>query len=426
MAKYLSTPVAIRVNPAATPPSAAAPSWVAGISKTQWSEIAASPVFLDAVRALSPPGPYKPGMSSAIGAVRDAYCDWTLDADGHKVYLFGGGHVDGTWNGVVGFDFETLTYSLPVLPTTVYPPSYTHSGAALRYPSGLQPAGFASAATILANSTNPGADLPYAAKADALVASHTYGALVYLDGTMVRYYGANAIADLVSGTWSGLTNDVVSRQLTTAPGGRPEYTTQSLASGTVALVDAARGHHWITMQDQSGLNWRAGIIKFNPTSQKVEQIYNFGAGFNADATVVQANRYVYVLQPSSSNRHTLSFGWRLHMDTGVIERLGFSGSTMPYFDNGANIETMPAYFDGMRIRMWAYTTDRDALYDIDPIPVSGAGTNASPYILTVTRTSIPATGMPNLAFTYKLHYLADWGVAVVNPRSSAKWWALRT
>lgn len=428
MAKILSNAVAIQVIPAVQPPSAA-PSWVAGISRAQWTEIAASPAFLTAVMNLSPPGPYKPATSSAIGAARDAYCDWALDADGHKAYLFGGGHVDGTWNGVVGFDFQTLTYSLPVAPTTVYPPAYTYSGAPLTYPSGYAGPGFASAATLNANSNNPAADLPYAAAFDAPAASHTYGTLVHYDGKLVRYYGTNIVAELNTGRWSGLSSDVIARQLTTAPGGRSEYTTEPLASGTVALRDAATGRHWITMQDQSGLNWRAGLIKFNPVTQVVEQIFNLGAGFRAFTTVLQVGRYIYALSPgprdSATNRYILSVGWRLHMDTGVIDRLAFAGTAMPYFVGDTNIETMPAYFDGTKIRMWSYISDKNALYDIDPTPANGAGTSASPYVLNVVRTPVPATGMPDLAFTYKLHYLADWDVVVVNPRASAKWWALR-
>ncbi|HQR20746.1 MAG TPA: hypothetical protein PKV98_07760 [Burkholderiaceae bacterium] len=408
-------------------PATDIPAWVASISTTQWTEISASPVFSTAIDALTPAhtnAQYRPGRAAAITAIRDAYCDWEYDPVAKKFYLFGGGHLDGSHNGVIAYDAATLTYSMPVSPTLVYPDSYVNANSVPTYPSGYNaPGGFADAATITANSGNPSIDLPFAADKNATTSSHTYGCMIYHGGKLRRFYSQNVAAVLSTGQWENLGVDSIGPNIPAAgdtwqPGS--EYNTNSLAEATLATFDQSRGNVWTTLINGpiTGDSWRGGLLEIDPDTIAITRLVNLGGTMTGDCSLVIAEPYLYVLRPVSN---ALATGWRVHLDTYAVQWLTFAGDLPTTISE----HVLPAYFDGTKLRIWAYRTDADALYDINQTEASGAGTSGSPYVLNVTRTALTASSIPTPSRTYRLHYDADWGVLMVHPAASSKWWALR-
>lgn len=380
-----------------------APAWVASLPDNQWTELTSSQSFSTwATANVTPSSGY---LGSAFGPVIDAYSDWVLDEPNKALYITGGGHFDSSNNGVYKFDPSTLTYSVsvPPTPTDKYPPGYVNANGAITYPSGSNTDYFQTTDTL----TDP-ADLPYAAPFAARRATHSYAATGIWNGRLVCHYNLPGYAVLGSSAWENLSS--------TSPYPAQLYTngwayngSEPLQPGTYCVTDFATGKQWVaTTAGDVGDNLRPGIYRINAATQTVE------AKFGTDtigASMVQDSTYVYMatLYSGSTSYNLIT---RVRKSDGDKTFHGLSGTLCPA-PSGSNMEICPGFCDGSYFYLWNYGPERDYIYKISLADFS------------CTRVALGTSGMPTPSYKYRVHYVADWGVALVLPNSTSKWWALK-
>lgn len=404
----------------------AVPAWVAGLSATRWTELA-TPVFDTWVRAnLVPLSGYY--GSNPIGSVRDAYSNPLFDAIGKTYYLAGGGHNDGSLNAVFKFDTASLSYGIAVPPTppSAYPPAFNTTQAAIVYPSGSTTGWFQSAASL----TDP-RDLPYAAPFPARRAMHAYSGMSFRDGKISFYYqSVVGDADVVNHTWTNLRPQTYGAQLNaySASLGTPD---QYLQDGLAAATDPVTGKGWVSLNSGSaGINARGHMLRIEPSTQTIERIVGAPNVSWGSPSLAFVGRELYGVtsrqSPGNPNINLANSGFHLdtRLDAPAAVVFTITGD-VPNWRSQMRQETVPIFSDDAAIWMWNYVAEPDALYRIDLAPLSGAGTGASPHVLRSTRIALDASGIPPVALTYKLDYIREWGVVMILPSASARWWAIK-
>jgi hypothetical protein len=405
----------------------AVPAWVGGLSTTRWTELP-TPIFDTWARAnLVPVSGYY--GSNPIGSVRNAYSNPVFDAIGKAFYLAGGGHDDGSLNAVFKFDAATLSYSIAVPPTppSAYPPAYNTTQAAIVYPSGATTGWFQSAATL----TDP-RDLPYAAPFPARRAAHTYSGMTFRDGKISYYYQSTVgDADVVNHTWTNLRQQTYGAQLNAiSPSlGNPNH---YLQEGLAAATDPVTGKGWVTLNSGSaGINGRSHVMRIEPSTQTIERVIgapNVSWG-GAALTFVGRELYGVTSHVSPGNPNVRLADGGFHIDTRLDAPTAvvfvITGDVPTWSANSLRQETVPLFSDDESVWLWNYVSEPNAFYRLDLTPTGGAGTGASPHVLRATRVALEASAIPPIGLTYKLDYIREWGVVMILPSATTKWWAIK-
>lgn len=403
------------------------PAWVATLSTTRWTELP-TPVFDAWVRANLVPSSGYYG-SNPIGAVRDAYSNPLFDPAGKTYYLAGGGHNDGSLNAVFKFDAANLSYGIAVPPTppSAYPPAFNTTQAAIVYPSGATTGWFQSADTL----TDP-RDLPYAAPFPARRAAHAYSGMTFHAGKISFYYQSTVgDADVVNHTWTNLRQQTYGAQLNAiSPSlGTPS---QYLQDGLAAATDPVTGKGWVSLNSGSaGINARSHMMRIDTATQTIERLVgapNVSWG-SPSLAFVGRELYGVTSRQSPGNPGISLANGGFHFDTGADTPVAVAFSIIgdiPAWSNGSpRQETVPIFSDDAALWLWNYNAEPDALYRLDLTPTGGAGTGANPHLLRATRIALQPSGIPPVALTYKLDYIREWGVVMILPSATTKWWAIK-
>ena len=115
----------------------------------------------------------------------------------------------------------------------------------------------------------------------------------------------------------------------------------------------------------------------------------------------------------------------MNRSTRALEFVTAVGLGLPRYTSQ---ETLPCFFDGTRIRFWnvGADADRDAFYALDLTPIgTHAGTAADPLQMSVSREQRAVSALPRMALTYALDYIPEWGVAMILPNGTSRWWAIK-
>jgi len=402
------------------------PPWVATLSTTRWTELP-TPVFDAWVLANLVPNSGYYG-SNPIGAVRDAYSNPLFDPAGKTYYLAGGGHNDGSLNAVFKFDAATLSYGIAVPPTppSAYPPAFDTTQAAIVYPSGATTGWFQSTATL----TDP-RDIPYAAPFPARRATHEYSGMTFRDGKISFYYQSIVgDADVVNHTWTNLSQQTYGAQLNAID---PSLGTANdyLQDGLSAVTDPVTGKGWVTLNSGSaGINARSHLMRIEPSTQTIERLVGAPNVSWGAASMAFVGRELYGVtsrqSPGNPNINLANGGFHFdtRLDVPTARAFAITGD-IPTWPNSARQETVPVFSDDASVWMWNYVSEPDALYRIDLTPTGGTGTGADPQLLHSTRIALDASSIPPVALTYKLDYIREWGVVMILPSASTKWWAIK-
>jgi len=411
------------------------PSWVAGLTAVDsgggWTPVAmsqSSNAYL-----LSTYGSHSAWGGSSWAGMVDAYGDPAYDYDNQKLIFNCGGHGDLWANPVVSLNLSTLAWAqvaAPVDPTKM-PPAYAVTSGQVNYPSGFSTGYFETAPPI-----TDAADLPYASTVKSRPARHCYGAFNYYGGKALHSYAEPAIVDVSTGAWTiPSSKTIYSTELGGCPsvwvnnteltGGAAAARAANYVGGgllqenTSGAIDPATGKLWVTLPAGStGNSWRSSIMRCNATTYDVEAVYDWTpAPINGDTSIVIGGGYVWVFCPQAGQ---IDRCWRINTATNLVEYITLSGDTFA-FSGTATQEVVPGFWNGSRVCLWNYSgaSQKDAIYRINPTPVSGSGTSGSPYVMTITKTNLAASGMPAPSYKYRIHYVSAWGVAVVVPIGSS-------
>lgn len=420
------------------------PAWAGDITTDQFSTISGTQFFSWASSNVTG-GPFR--GNDPFGSVVDAFNDPAFDPDSLKMHFYGGGHGDGSVNGVYTCDLKTFGYSTAVAatPASVYLPGYMVSApnVNLYYPSGVQFNGpnYSSWFLTAAEGLNATTDAGYIAPQVARVITHQYAAAAVRRGVVHYFYLAYGEADTVRGTWAGRGTDLGAQLLTY----RPQYNAVPLQQGTVAVYDDVTDRFFVSLvPGDAGGGWRSGVLVFNPNTRTIDAVLEtneslFGLFLGANQAV-RVGRKIYWFLSSAAAQSTVDRGFTMDMDiaatkTGLqsmtesyCQKFTLSGDAAWSTFSGAQQETIPAYYDGTAIKRWNYVTaHRSYLINVNLTPASGLGTVASPYVLTQTRTALGGTVPADpVKFVYsRLVYLPSARAAVCIPSARADWFALR-
>lgn len=420
----------------AAPPDTGPPSYVGTTTAVQsgggWTAVSLGQSI--ATWANAQYGSYSTwGGTTGWQSLIDAYGDPAYDHDNQRLIFACGGHGDLWANPVVALDMRTLAWSQVIAPTPAskLPPSYRSNGGFPVYPSGYD-TGYFETAPPLTDS----ADLPYAAPVKSKPARHVYAGLNYYGGRCENSYALPAAINLGTAAWeipnrlaypnaaaactTMYVNNVLQNPSELAAR-LPNYIgSAGNAENSSGLIDTTTGKLWLSRSNGSAGTYWPHYCKVDVATRAMEAIFDWtGMGQAADGTAshVIAGRYFYIFSVVTG---TMSAGWRINMDTNVVEWLSFTG-TVPTGASSGSQEVVPGFFNGTDIYLWNYgaSGDKDALYEIDITPTGGAGTLASPYTMGCTRVALPASGMPAPTYRYRLSYITAWGGVLVVPTGSS-------
>lgn len=410
-----------------------APAWVATLPTNTWTLVSSQSFSTWVAGGGIPNAGYR--GSDWSGAIISAYSSPALDDAGAAAYLHGGGHGDGSYNGVIKCDLKDFTYSVAVRPTppSAYPPSYMSNIPAPRglsgliYPSGandgavffIEPTGHV---TFLDNLTDP-ADIPYNAPERAPAASHTYGNLTFWNGPdgvsrISTHYMAGAIANLTTGRWVECATDRYSKQL-----GALGLYNFPFQQGTKSHYDATTKRTFCTLTPgDMGINKRNHIIQIEPMSQTIEATYYVPAYIYNQSAICVVGRKLWLFNAGKNVQLPVTFD----MDTHVFTHYSVTGDIIPDV-SGYNQDVVPCCVgsDTNTIYRWNHGADTNSMHTLNLTPTSGSGTVASPYVLTQTRRALSGN-MPALpVFQYKLLKVTAWGVILCLHGPKTGWYALK-
>lgn len=407
------------------------PAWASGVGTRTWTALAGT-TFSTAATAIIPAGSYI--GSSPINSMVDAYSDPVADPTGRSIYIRGGGHADGSNNGVLKFDAHDLTISLVASPTppAKYPPVYAAGDGgggpgALIYPSGATPGYFSSTLT------DP-TDAAYIAPADAPTATHAYACGALRSNGVLHYFYAGAYnksyqeLNTSTGAWAHLVDTDIGAQLYAI---NTNYANGQLQQGTAAEYDEVTDRFLVTLvPGDAGYNWRVGFFLFDPATRTiVSGSVRTGADLGRSAmNVVKAGRFVYGLmckQPSSAV--DCNFGWRFDLDTQDFKYIQTTGDTFT-FTPGASAETVPCSYHSGRNTLirWNYKDEINNIYEVGLTPTGGTGTVGDPLILTQTRLAISGTSPAAPKLNYRrMYYNSTTDCILFLPHAATTWYAVR-
>jgi hypothetical protein len=259
-----------------------------------------------------------------------------------------------------------------------------------------------------------------------------YSALVYSSGKVARLYGSFIEANVETRSWSYLDADVVGPMVHSF---QPNADSQGLHEDTQAVVDPRTGYAFVTVNPGSaGDNWRNFVLAIDlphrslafgvgPPTSDVDLVGNESIGMVGRNVVILGGRRTSSAVPSILDR-----GWYFNAEVGKGSQKYFklTGDRPAMSGPGATQENVPFFSDGTNVYLWEYSTaDRDAFYRFALTPSSGSGTAADPYLFTTTRIALSPSNMPDPDLTYRLDYIAEWGVVVLQVNSESKLWAIR-
>ncbi len=402
-----------------------APPWLAGMATNTFNTLSGTNYATWAATGIPAVSPFYRGTGPRE-AVVDAFCDPVIDPATGCIYLWGGGHGDGSYNGVIEFNPTTKAYRVVGQPTppSVYLPGYMNTTAAIFWPSGIQFAGPGGFFYTVAQGLNPILDAGYIAPALAKVCTHAYQGLA-IRGRKIHFFCAPSYAefDIDAGTWDGW--DVnMGEQLFAI---QPNLTNLGFSQGNAAIYDDATDRFIVTLQpgDFPAGN-RNGIFVFNPSTRLIESVLNQSAIYlGPSPSMVKAGRKVYLfykvgnyLAPQDMNR-----GLIYNIDAKTFSYFTIQGDPAgTIFSAQVLQECIPAWFDGTSIHRWNYEqTNALQVHTVNLTPVSGSGTsNADPYILTQTSRSVAAPPA-GVQYRYRGNYWPAANAMLILPQSNQDW-----
>lgn len=428
----------LRVNATASLP-AVDYAWATGLSNDTWTAIADTQFFSWADGGGITAGAYR-GTDPFANMV-DAYCDMCQAPNG-MIYIYGGGHGDGTCNAVVRCDPADFSYTQVGNPTppSVYLPDYPDP-LPIYYPSGLLFDGWFLSSSIL---TDP-ADSAYAAPALARVSTHMYGAAVCTGSTVHYNYLTYGKFNISAGTWGGYGVNLGTQLAAILAG----YGTAPLQIYTMGLFDQTTGLIFLTLiPGTDGGGWRDGIVVLDPATDTILSVNEGGSDFGTtkdwcDIKIAGRKLYVFTNTGTGSGPFTLNQGYICDLDdlatkTGrntlaapTTKKFTISGDTAGgVYTSSPGKDAIPSFYDGTYIWRWNYGANLNKIYRLNLTPASGAGTVADPYVLTQTERTlsgtITGTSGSEVVYVYsRLFWVPGAGCAIVIPRASSNWYALK-
>ena len=148
-------------------------------------------------------------------------------------------------------------------------------------------------------------------------------------------------------------------------------------------------------------------------------------------SLVRVNRKLYGFTKVSAGfdqPQVMSQGFIFDMDSKTYSKFVLTGDLAgTTYSPGATQETIPAYYDGIAIRRWNYSSStRGTIYSVNLTPSSGTGTVADPYVLQQTGRAVAGSGAMDPIYVYsRLVWCAAAQCALVIPRASQNWRALK-
>lgn len=423
------------------------PAWRVGLTANTFVDLA-STQFYSWNQANLPAGAYR--GTDPIGSPIDAFCDPGIAADGDQI-IYGGGHGDGTNNGVVRFNARTLAYSQAGQPTppSKYLPSYnrdiSHPDWAdpVAYPSGVI---FSQAVggTVLPNynvneygwhrgvaeGLNATTDAAYLTTL-ARATSHMYGAACVRGDVVHYFYLTYGEFNYRTGQWGGFGGTSIPAQLVAI---QANLLNTPLQQGTYAIYDEVTDRFVVTLTPGDfGPGTRRGVFFFNPVTRTVESVHLIAADVLPSSPLIKVGRKAWLfrkVQLTSYNQpHDFNNGIIIDLDTKAITYFTIEGnpSSTGLVAMSSNQETCPAVFDGSRIVRWNYdSTNRGNVHFIDPTqtPVGGSGTSGSPYRYVQTSRAV-SSAPSSITFVYhRFAYVPSAQAILFIPRANSNYKAL--
>ena len=421
------------------------PSWVSSVPSRTFYSLASSgaATWNTGAGAVIPSRAYR--GTNPIGGVLDAFGDPVYDPLAKKFYFFNGGHGDSSVNSVVSFDVDTLIFELEcdASPTSEYPPNYIDGLGNYTLPSGLFMGNFFRPLDQLPNVL----DQPYAAAISKPVADHRYGsqdvrAKVGYNRRIDYFFAVSKTYDLDTHSWvfePSFTEDrlQVVREMgaraniqTAGLGTNIGFTDQAehqLKEGTMSIYDSTTDNHLVTLV---GGGYRYGFFIWNAETRTCSRVVdNPGPGFQIleAMPIVQAGRWAYLFTSdvSLTPDREINRGIRYNFDTGVIEYFNITGTIPEYtVSAGTTQEGAPAWYSPAtnKIAIWNHNvTDRQNIYELDVGAITsggGAGTYASPYSWTMTKSAMSGTAPSSVSYRYKIYQIPEYNVAMIFPHST--------
>lgn len=401
------------------------PTYVAALPTRQWSALSGS-TFSTWANAGGITGSGYLG-SNPINSIVNAFSSPAFDASAHKAIFGGGGHVDGSCNAYVEFDLYTLAYRqvATATPPVKYPPSYQADLVyGITYPSSAEFRYFHDGLT------DP-ADTAYNVTNYAPIATHQWSSMCIRGREILKpgYYGVGWL-NLDTGLWRNLQRNPIGPTLQTAgtaSPGAPNLTAGIVERDVASEYDSVTDRVYMTVgPGDSGINTRGGLAILNPTSMVVEQYIACGQ-VNFRTRIAIIGRYLYIFTATGSSSAWDTTLVRVNMDTRALEYCSVTGNLFTWDEAAAATVfsgggTAPDPTSGIIYR-WDYYGNRDALYAVNTVPISGLGTVGSPYVMQQTRIALTASSMGMPSWAERMN--VSWGVLYVHHSATGGWWACK-
>jgi hypothetical protein len=413
------------------------PAWAGSLLTTNnaWTSLPGTN-FQTWAAANMPAGAYI--GTNPIGAIVDAYCDPATGVIGGVPYQFfyGGGHGDGSNNAVVRMNWETLTYSMAALPTP--PDKYPRDYGVDRLLPGNSPPGSPTQPGPLryANGATPGYFDPnpvhgaYSAPALARPSSHMYDTAVLVNGKIHYHYANDAVFNTATGLWETVNSANFGAQLNAISTSLANsgFNTQSSFK-----YDAATGKIWGTLVPGDGPGSRYHMVRIDAATRIIEAVIGVGTQMIGNgSTLVQVGRWLYSFkaeQTAYDQPATFNAGFRILLDSPyTVEAIACTGVLAPAIAVGVGTEVLPSTYDAVtnRIVRCNYYSASNVIYEINPTPVSGAGTFGDPRLLTQTsRTLSNSLGSPGQYPYSRAFFYPNTRVLCFLPRANSTAYAVR-
>lgn len=373
------------------PPNTSEPAWVGSLLTTNNTWVALPNTNFKTYQLATIPAGSFIGTDPFAAPV-NAYCDPVTN--GKYQWFYGGGHGDGTNNSVTRFDWETLQYSMTAFPTP--PEKYPRDYGVDRLLPANSPPGSAIQPGPLryANGDTPGYFDPnpvhgaYSAPFKARPSSHMYDAAVYVNGKAYYLYGNPAVFNLNTGIWENVNHVDYGAQLNALS---TSFGTGGFNTQCSFKWDSLTNRIWGTLVPGDGSGFRWHMVRINPITETIEAAISIGTNMIGNgSTLVAVGRWLYSFKASQTSYNSpVSFntGFRILMDSPyTVEAIACSGTLAPARNAGSGFEVLSSTYNALsnRIIRADYAGNSGTLYEINPEPISGAGTFADPKLLAQT------------------------------------------
>lgn len=438
MAKILSSKVNIRISSIGDP--RLPPDWRASMVDDSFNVLPGTNYSNWAKTGIPNVTPFYRGTDPR-NAVVDAYGDPAFDPDTGCFYLWGGGHGDGTYNGVIKFDPRTKTYSVIGEPTppSVYLPEYINTTSPIYYPSGkyfsgfindtptedpkLPPIGLGGLFLTEAEGLVRAVDGPYIAPALAKLTAHAYASLVVRKG-IIYFFCAGGYAEfnIMNGKWGRYGVDL-GMQLKSF---QSNMTNFPFSQGNAAVYDEVTDRIIVTLQPGDfPMGARNGVFVFDPNTRQIESVHNQSAVYlGPSPSMVKADRKVFLfykignyLQPQNLNN-----GMIFNIDSKTFSYFKINGNPSGTIYSQVNLqETIPAWYDGKQIHRWNYEPGQNNLiHSVNPNPIGGDGSPGNPFVFTQTSRTV-SNAPSEVQYRYRGNWWPAANAMLILPKSNQDW-----